>query len=101
MSNQHYLKFRSRQDVEAFFGEMGERSVRLALRSRMRFPMPFGEYHAAMWLARRNWERRERAQQLAARQTREAGLALERGAQFAAGAAMVALFALAFDALRG
>ncbi len=96
-----YSAYRSRRDVEAFLDEMGESSVRLALRTRMRFPMPFGEYHAAMWLARRNGERRERAQRLAARQARDAGRALRRGSEFAAGAAMVALFALAFDALLG
>ncbi len=66
-----YSAYRSRRDVEAFLDEMGECSVRLALRTRMRFPRPFGEYHAAMWLARRNWERRERAQRLAARQARD------------------------------
>ncbi len=96
-----YSRFASRRDVEAFLEKMGENSVRLALHTRMRFPMPFGEYHAAMWLARRNWERRAREQRRAARQAREAGRALHRGSQFAAGAAMVALFALAFDALLG
>jgi hypothetical protein len=87
--------------MDAFFEQLGERSVRLALQSRMRFPMPFGEYHAAMWLARRNWERREQANRLRRPAPHPSAVALERGAQFATGAAMVALFALAFDALLG
>jgi hypothetical protein len=106
MSQQPSL--RTRRDIEAFFDEMGERPVRLALENRLRFPMPFGEYHAAMWLARRGREKREMARQREAVQlsrTLDAASAsaeiLERGARFAAGAALVAIIALAFNGLKG
>ena len=99
---------RTRRDIESFFEAMGERPVRLALESRMRFPMPFGEYHAAMWLARRNRERREFSRQreaaLLARRLDAATASaevLERGARFAAGAALVAILALAFQGIKG
>jgi hypothetical protein len=99
---------RTRRDIETFFEQLGERSVRLALESRMRFPMPFGEYHAAMWLAGRNRQRRELARRREAHQlvrTLNAASAsteiLERGARFAAGAALVFLIALAYNGLKG
>jgi hypothetical protein len=99
---------RTRRDIEAFFDDMGERPVRLALENRLRFPMPFGEYHAAMWLARRERERRELARRREAHQlarTLDAASAsaeiLERGARFAAGAALVAIIALAFNGIKG
>ena len=90
---------RTGRDVESFFDQMGEAGVRLALRSRMRFPMPFGEYHAAMWLVKRGAMRREREQRRRD-QSAVAGVALERGSQFASGAAIVAFFALALGALK-
>jgi len=101
--NQQQAKYRTRGEIDAFFEELGEASVRLALHSRMRFPMPFGEYHAAMWLARRGRERREqeaRGLQHARRDASASTVALERGRQFAAGAAVVALIALAFSGLK-
>jgi hypothetical protein len=106
MESQPNLK--TRRDIESFFEDMGERSVRLALENRFRFPMPFGEYHAAMWLARRGRERRERERQREALQLARALDAasysaeiLERGARFAAGAALVAIVALAFNGIKG
>jgi hypothetical protein len=95
----------NRGDIESFFEQLGERSVRLALQTRMRFPMPFGEYHAAMWLARRDRERKERARRIETLRlcrTLDAtapDVILERGARFAAGAAFVALIAIAYTSL--
>ena len=104
----HQPSLRTRRDIESFFEELGERSVRLALENRLRFPMPFGEYHAAMWLAARNREQRELARRREAQRlarTLNAATAsaeiLERGARFAAGAALVAIVALAFNGLKG
>ena len=98
---------RTRRDIENFFEQLGERSVRMALQSRMRFPMPFGEYHAAMWLAGRDRQRRELARHREAMQFTRAldsvtasAEILERGARFAAGAALVCLVALAFNGLK-
>jgi hypothetical protein len=99
--------YRTRRDIEAFLEELGERSVRLALESGMRFPMPFGEYHAAMWLARRDRERRDRQRQYEAIRLNRtlddasASIQLERGARFATGAGLVALIALALGGFRG
>lgn len=104
----HPPNLRSRRDIETFFEAMGERPVRTALENRLRFPMPFGEYHAAMWLARRDRERREASRRHEAAQlvrTLDAATAsaemLERGARFFAGAALVALVALAFQGIKG
>lgn len=101
--NQQQAKYRTRREIEAFFEELGESSVCLALHSRMRFPMPFGEYHAAMWLARRKRARREEQalrMERSLRQATASAVALERGSRFAAGAALVALIALAFSSTR-
>jgi hypothetical protein len=107
MGTQQNTRFRTQRQVEDFFEELGERSVRIALESGMRFPMPFGEYHAAMWLVRRGRERRERERRAEAPRRQmpsdasSSALALQRGAQFATGAAIVALLALAVGGLKG
>jgi hypothetical protein len=105
--NSAVRSLRTRRDIENFFEQLGERSVRMALQSRMRFPMPFGEYHAAMWLAGRERQRRERARHRDTLQfTRTldsvdaSAEILERGARFAAGAALVFLVALAYEGLK-
>ena len=98
---------RTRREIEAFLEHLGERAVRVALQSGMRFPMPFGEYHAAMWLARRDRERREASRRReTARLNRtlddaSATIQLERGTRFATGAGLVALIALALSGFRG
>ncbi len=101
------IGYKTRRDIEAFLEDLGERSVRLALQSGMRFPMPFGEYHAAMWLAGRDRERRElQRRRETVRLNRalddaSATIQLERGARFATGAGLVALIALALSGFRG